>query len=76
MSLCGLTFAIYGHLLGESAPSERQVSPDKLYRAAFLRNRFVDTILKAQVLSFSIKPIPLPTYLLRFRANFTFHRLG
>lgn len=33
---------------GESAPSERQVSPDKLYRAAFLRNRFVDTILKAQ----------------------------
>jgi len=33
---------------GESAPSERQVSPDKLYRAALLRNRFVDTILKAQ----------------------------
>jgi len=35
-------------MLGESAPSERQVSPDKLYRAALLRSRFADTILKAQ----------------------------
>ncbi|KAJ6842808.1 transcription factor GTE9-like [Iris pallida] len=33
---------------GENAPSERQVSPDKLYRAALLRNRFADTILKAR----------------------------
>nr|XP_043637649.1 transcription factor GTE10-like [Erigeron canadensis] len=33
---------------GESAPSERQVSPDKLYRAAMMRSRFADTILKAQ----------------------------
>lgn len=33
---------------GESAPSERQVSPEKLYRAAILRNRFADTILKAR----------------------------
>ncbi|KAI3512832.1 hypothetical protein L1887_20152 [Cichorium endivia] len=33
---------------GESGPSERQVSPDKLYRAAILRSRFADTILKAQ----------------------------
>ncbi|MCL7042058.1 hypothetical protein MKW94_007475 [Papaver nudicaule] len=33
---------------GESAPPERQVSPDKLYRAALLRNRFADTILKAR----------------------------
>ncbi|XP_020083050.1 transcription factor GTE9-like [Ananas comosus] len=33
---------------GENAPSERQVSPDKLYRAAVLKNRFVDTILKAR----------------------------
>ncbi|KAK8338851.1 hypothetical protein V6Z12_A09G279600 [Gossypium hirsutum] len=32
----------------ESAPSERQVSPEKLYRAALLRNRFADTILKAR----------------------------
>ncbi|KAL5864437.1 hypothetical protein ACOSQ3_001951 [Xanthoceras sorbifolium] len=33
---------------GDSAPSERQVSPEKLYRAALLKNRFADTILKAR----------------------------
>ncbi|GMN64378.1 hypothetical protein TIFTF001_033450 [Ficus carica] len=33
---------------GESAPSERQVSPEKMYRAALLRSRFADTILKAR----------------------------
>ncbi|KAG8388072.1 hypothetical protein BUALT_Bualt02G0087100 [Buddleja alternifolia] len=33
---------------GESAPPERQVSPDKLYRAALLRSRFADIIIKAQ----------------------------
>ncbi|XP_038683736.1 transcription factor GTE8-like isoform X2 [Tripterygium wilfordii] len=33
---------------GESALSERRVSPEKLYRAALLRNRFADVILKAQ----------------------------
>ncbi|XP_071734170.1 transcription factor GTE9-like [Rutidosis leptorrhynchoides] len=37
-----------GRQEGENAPSERQVSPDKLYRAALLRSRFADTILKAQ----------------------------
>ncbi|KAM7471497.1 hypothetical protein LguiA_009680 [Lonicera macranthoides] len=37
-----------GHPEGESAPPERQSSPDKLYRAALLRSRFADTILKAQ----------------------------
>ncbi|XP_043723847.1 transcription factor GTE9-like [Telopea speciosissima] len=37
-----------GHQGGESAPSERQVSPEKLYRAALLRSRFADTILKAR----------------------------
>ncbi|XP_011040406.1 PREDICTED: transcription factor GTE10-like [Populus euphratica] len=37
-----------GHQEGESAPPERQVSPEKLYRAALLRNRFADTILKAR----------------------------
>lgn len=37
-----------GRQEGESAPPERQVSPDKLYRAALLRSRFADTILKAQ----------------------------
>ncbi|KAI7732318.1 hypothetical protein M8C21_010057 [Ambrosia artemisiifolia] len=39
---------IGGHQEGERAPNERQVSPDKLYRAALLRSRFADTILKAQ----------------------------
>ncbi|XP_041007235.1 transcription factor GTE8-like [Juglans microcarpa x Juglans regia] len=33
---------------GDSAPTERQVSPEKLYRAALLKNRFADTILKAR----------------------------
>ncbi|XP_057982733.1 transcription factor GTE8-like isoform X2 [Malania oleifera] len=33
---------------GEIAPTERQVSPEKLYRAALLKNRFADTILKAR----------------------------
>uniref|UniRef100_A0A5B6ZVQ1 Putative transcription factor GTE10 n=1 Tax=Davidia involucrata TaxID=16924 RepID=A0A5B6ZVQ1_DAVIN len=37
-----------GCLEGESAPSERQVSPEKHYRRALLRSRFADTILKAQ----------------------------
>ncbi|KAK7302220.1 hypothetical protein RJT34_13104 [Clitoria ternatea] len=36
------------HQEGESAASKRQVSPEKLYRAALLRSRFADTILKAQ----------------------------
>jgi len=36
------------NIIGESAPSKRQVSPEKLYRAALLRNRFADTILKAR----------------------------
>ncbi|XP_043807016.1 transcription factor GTE8 isoform X2 [Manihot esculenta] len=33
---------------GDSAPSDRQVSPEKLIRAAMLRKRFADTILKAR----------------------------
>ncbi|XP_057721705.1 transcription factor GTE8-like [Arachis stenosperma] len=33
---------------GDSGPTERQVSPDKLYRAAILKKRFADTILKAR----------------------------
>ncbi|GMH23439.1 hypothetical protein Nepgr_025282 [Nepenthes gracilis] len=37
-----------GHREEESAPSEKQISPEKLYRAALLRSRFADTILKAQ----------------------------
>lgn len=35
-------------ITGDSAPPERPVSPDKLYRVALLKNRFADTILKAQ----------------------------
>ncbi|XP_076901223.1 transcription factor GTE10-like isoform X1 [Bidens hawaiensis] len=37
-----------GNQEGECAPNERQVSPEKLYRAALLRTRFADTIIKAQ----------------------------
>ncbi|KAK7265581.1 hypothetical protein RJT34_33202 [Clitoria ternatea] len=37
---------------GESAPSMKQVSPEKLYRAALLRSRFADTILKAREKAF------------------------
>ncbi|KAI3452535.1 hypothetical protein Pfo_009199 [Paulownia fortunei] len=37
-----------GQLDGESGQTERQVSPDKQYRAALLKNRFADTILKAR----------------------------
>ncbi|KAK7311365.1 hypothetical protein RJT34_09465 [Clitoria ternatea] len=36
------------HQDGDSGPTERQVSPDKLYRAAVLKKRFLDTILKAR----------------------------
>ncbi|KAK9272958.1 hypothetical protein L1049_003338 [Liquidambar formosana] len=36
------------HQDGDSAPTERQVSPGKLYRAALLKSRFADTILKAR----------------------------
>ncbi|CAN6449044.1 unnamed protein product [Victoria cruziana] len=36
------------HHQGENLPPERQVSPKKLYRAALLRSRFADTILKAR----------------------------
>ncbi|XP_038706553.1 transcription factor GTE8-like isoform X2 [Tripterygium wilfordii] len=33
---------------GDSVPIERQISPERLYRAALLKNRFADTILKAR----------------------------
>lgn len=38
----------YKTFLGESAQSKRQVSPVTLDRAAILKKRFADTILKAQ----------------------------
>lgn len=45
----GLCLAIIiSMFVGESAATERQVSPDKLYRAALLKERFADTILKAR----------------------------
>lgn len=52
-NLSAVSFGASSHpscynILGESAPSERQVSPEKLYRAALLRSRFADTILKAR----------------------------
>lgn len=53
-NLSAVNFGAWSHhssccnLLGENAPSKKQVSPDKLYRAALLRSRFADTILKAQ----------------------------
>ncbi|XVF16246.1 hypothetical protein REPUB_Repub10bG0015000 [Reevesia pubescens] len=33
---------------GDSAPVERHISPEKRYRAALIKNRFADTILKAR----------------------------
>lgn len=43
--ICGFMCCI---TLEESELSERRVSPGKLYRAALLKNRFADTILKAR----------------------------
>ncbi|RDX86072.1 Transcription factor GTE8, partial [Mucuna pruriens] len=37
-----------GHQDEDGAPTERQVSPDKRYRAAVMKKRFLDTILKAR----------------------------
>lgn len=45
----------------EPAP-ERQVSPDKLLRAALLRGRFADTILKAQEKTLPVNKVS-PLYL-------------
>lgn len=51
---------------GENAPSERQVSPGKRYRAALLRSRFADTILKARekaLLDKVCPPMTLPLWI-------------
>lgn len=45
---CSIILRTCYKLLGENTPLGRQVSPDKLYRAALLRSRFADTIIKAQ----------------------------
>lgn len=34
--------------IGNYAASEKPVSPERLYRAALLKNRFADTILRAK----------------------------
>ncbi|KAI9120398.1 hypothetical protein K1719_007431 [Acacia pycnantha] len=50
---------------GDSVP--RQVSPDKLYRAALLKNRFADTILKAQEKTLTQKGDPKKLHMERER---------
>ncbi|KAL6518032.1 hypothetical protein OROMI_033733 [Orobanche minor] len=55
------------HREGESTPQERQVSPDKLYRAALLRGRFADIIIKAQENSIEKGERPDPEKLKRER---------
>ncbi|CAK9857429.1 unnamed protein product [Sphagnum jensenii] len=44
----GLFVSSGEEVVAEGTPPERQVSPNKLLRAALLRGRFADTILKAQ----------------------------
>lgn len=47
--VCGsISLFISQKNLGDSAPTERPVSPEKQYRAAVLKNRFADTILRAR----------------------------
>lgn len=46
--MCSVISPTSCNILGESAPPDRQVSPEKLYRAALLRSRFADIIIKAQ----------------------------
>ena len=36
------------NIAGNYAASEKPVSPERLFRAALLKNRFVDTILRAK----------------------------
>lgn len=43
----GFLTGLYMEILGENV-SEKQVSPEKQIRAALLRSRFADTILKAR----------------------------
>lgn len=46
--MCSIISPTSCNILGESDPPDRQVSPEKLYRAALLRSRFADIIIKAQ----------------------------
>ncbi len=46
-------------VVAEGTPPERQVSPNKLLRAALLRGRFADTILKAQEKTLQVDKVGL-----------------
>ncbi|KAL8471103.1 hypothetical protein ACS0TY_028705 [Phlomoides rotata] len=63
-----------GQVDGEGAQTERQVSPDKLYRAALLKNRFADTILKAREKTFSQDDKADPEKLKREREELEMHK--
>ncbi|KAK4392900.1 Transcription factor GTE8 [Sesamum angolense] len=63
-----------GQLDGESAQAERQVSPDKLYRAALLKNRFADTILKAREKTLNQDDKADPELLRREREELEMHK--
>ncbi|KAK2969803.1 hypothetical protein RJ640_028083 [Escallonia rubra] len=59
---------------GESAPVEMQVSPEKLYRVALLKNRFADTILKAQEMTLNQGGKGDPERMLREREELELQR--
>ncbi|KAL0450765.1 UNVERIFIED_CONTAM: Transcription factor GTE8 [Sesamum latifolium] len=63
-----------GQLDGESSQAERQVSPDKLYRAALLKNRFADTILKAREKTLNQDDKADPERLRREREELEMHK--
>lgn len=46
--LCWIITNWSSHVIGDSAPTDRQLSPRKLHRVAVLKNRFADTIFKAR----------------------------
>ncbi|KAG6424791.1 hypothetical protein SASPL_115211 [Salvia splendens] len=58
----------------EGAQDDRQVSPDKLYRAAILKNRFLDTILKAREKTLTQDEKMDPEKLRREREELEMHR--
>ncbi|XP_042061302.1 transcription factor GTE9-like [Salvia splendens] len=63
-----------GHVDVEGAQDDRQVSPDKLYRAAILKNRFLDTILKAREKTLTQDEKMDPEKLRREREELEMHR--
>ncbi|KAH6791001.1 hypothetical protein C2S51_006007 [Perilla frutescens var. frutescens] len=63
-----------GQVDGEGAQGERPVSPDKLYRAAILKKRFLDTILKAREKTLSQDDKMDPEKLRREREELEMHK--